>query len=129
MISVKVMEPQFEGQTKTKLGNKEVSGAVDKLVGEMLTNFLEEHPNEAKMIVQKVLLAARARVAAKKARERVQRKGSMSSMGLPGKLSDCSETDPEVCEIFLVEEILQGVRPNKVATVTSRQSFRFVVRS
>lgn len=103
VISVKVMEPQFEGQTKTKLGNKEVSGAVDKIVGEMLTNFLEEHPNEAKIIVQKVLLAARARVAAKKAREMVQRKGSMSSMGLPGKLSDCSETDPEVCEIFLVE--------------------------
>jgi DNA gyrase subunit B len=90
VVSVKVMEPQFEGQTKTKLGNKEVSGAVDKLVGEMLTNFLEEHPNEAKMIVQKVLLAARARVAAKKAREMVQRKGTMSSMGLPGKLSDCS---------------------------------------
>ena len=103
VISVKVMEPQFEGQTKTKLGNKEVSGAVDKLVGEMLTNFLEEHPNEAKLIVQKVLLAAKARVAAKKAREMVQRKGSMSSMGLPGKLSDCSETDPTMCEIFLVE--------------------------
>jgi DNA gyrase subunit B len=103
VVSVKVMEPQFEGQTKTKLGNKEVSGAVDKLVGEMLTNFLEEHPNEAKMIVQKVLLAARARVAAKKAREMVQRKGTMSSMGLPGKLSDCSETDAQVCEIFLVE--------------------------
>ena len=103
VISVKVMEPQFEGQTKTKLGNKEVSGAVDKLVGEMLTVFLEEHPAEAKIIVQKVLLAAKARVAAKKAREMVQRKGTMSSMGLPGKLSDCSETDPEVCEIFLVE--------------------------
>ena len=103
VISVKVMEPQFEGQTKTKLGNKEVSGAVDKLVGEMLTVFLEEHPGEAKIIVQKVLLAAKARVAAKKAREMVQRKGTMSSMGLPGKLSDCSETDPEVCEIFLVE--------------------------
>jgi DNA gyrase subunit B len=103
VVSVKVMEPQFEGQTKTKLGNKEVSGAVDKLVGEMLTNFLEEHPNEAKMIVQKVLLAARARVAAKKAREMVQRKGTMSSMGLPGKLSDCSETDAQVCDIFLVE--------------------------
>jgi DNA gyrase subunit B len=103
VVSVKVMEPQFEGQTKTKLGNKEVSGAVDKLVGEMLTNFLEEHPNEAKMIVQKVLLAARARVAAKKAREMFQRKGTMSSMGLPGKLSDCSETDAQVCEIFLVE--------------------------
>jgi len=103
VISVKVMEPQFEGQTKTKLGNKEVSGAVDKLVGEMLTAFLEEHPSQAKIIVQKVLLAAKARVAAKKAREMVQRKGTMSSMGLPGKLSDCSETDPEVCEIFLVE--------------------------
>ena len=103
VVSVKVMEPQFEGQTKTKLGNREVAGAVDKLVGEMLTNFLEEHPAEARIIVEKVLLAARARVAAKKAREMVQRKGTMSSMGLPGKLSDCSETDPEVCEIFLVE--------------------------
>ncbi len=103
VISVKVMEPQFEGQTKTKLGNSEVSGAVDQLVGEMLTNFLEENPNEAKMIVQKVILAARARVAARKAREMVQRKTVMSSTGLPGKLSDCSETDPQKCEIFLVE--------------------------
>ncbi|MDR9374197.1 MAG: DNA topoisomerase (ATP-hydrolyzing) subunit B [Schleiferiaceae bacterium] len=103
VISVKVMEPQFEGQTKTKLGNKEVSGAVDQLVGEMLSNYLEEHPNEARMIVQKVVLAAKARVAAKKAREMVQRKTVMSSTGLPGKLSDCSETDPSVCEIFLVE--------------------------
>ncbi|KAB2809752.1 DNA topoisomerase (ATP-hydrolyzing) subunit B [Phaeocystidibacter luteus] len=103
VISVKVMEPQFEGQTKTKLGNSEVSGAVDQLVGEMLTNFLEENPNEAKMIVQKVILAARARVAARKAREMVQRKTVMSSTGLPGKLSDCSETDPHKCEIFLVE--------------------------
>ncbi len=103
VISVKVMEPQFEGQTKTKLGNKEVSGAVDQLVGEMLTNYLEENPNEAKMLVQKVILAAKARVAAKKAREMVQRKTVMSSTGLPGKLSDCSETDPSVCEIFLVE--------------------------
>jgi DNA gyrase subunit B len=103
VISVKVMEPQFEGQTKTKLGNKEVSGAVDQLVGEMLTNYLEENPNQAKMLVQKVVLAAKARVAAKKAREMVQRKTVMSSTGLPGKLSDCSETDPSVCEIFLVE--------------------------
>ncbi len=103
VISVKVMEPQFEGQTKTKLGNSEVSGAVDQLVGEMLTNFLEENPNEAKMIVQKVILAARARVAARKAREMVQRKTVMSSTGLPGKLSDCAETDPQQCEIFLVE--------------------------
>ncbi len=103
VISVKVMEPQFEGQTKTKLGNSEVSGAVDQLVGEMLSHFLEENPNLAKGIVQKVLLAARARIAARKAREMVQRKDVLSSTGLPGKLSDCSETDPFVCEIFLVE--------------------------
>ncbi len=103
VISVKVMEPQFEGQTKTKLGNSEVSGAVDQLVGEMLSNYLEENPNEAKTIVQKVILAAKARVAAKKAREMVQRKTVMGGTSLPGKLSDCSETDPEVCEIFLVE--------------------------
>ena len=103
VISVKVMEPQFEGQTKTKLGNNEVSGAVDQLVGEMLTNFLEENPNEAKMIVQKVILAAKARIAARKAREMVQRKNVLSGSGLPGKLSDCSETDPAQCEIFLVE--------------------------
>lgn len=103
VISVKVMEPQFEGQTKTKLGNKEVSGAVDQLVGEMLTNYLEENPNEARIIVQKVILAAKARVAAKKAREMVQRKTVMGGTSLPGKLSDCSETDPAICEIFLVE--------------------------
>ena len=103
VISVKVMEPQFEGQTKTKLGNSEVSGAVDQLVGEMLSNYLEENPNEARTIVQKVILAAKARVAAKKAREMVQRKTVMSGTSLPGKLSDCSETDPEICEIFLVE--------------------------
>ncbi|GAB5556506.1 MAG: DNA topoisomerase (ATP-hydrolyzing) subunit B [Schleiferiaceae bacterium] len=103
VVSVKVMEPQFEGQTKTKLGNREVSGAVDQLVGEMLTNYLEEHPNEAKTIVQKVVLAARARVAARKAREMVQRKNVMSGSGLPGKLSDCSSTDAAECEIFLVE--------------------------
>ena len=103
VISVKVMEPQFEGQTKTKLGNNEVAGAVDQLVGEMLTNFLEENPNDAKIIVQKVLLAAKARVAARKAREMVQRKSVMGGAGLPGKLSDCAETDPAICEIFLVE--------------------------
>ena len=103
VISVKVMEPQFEGQTKTKLGNSEVSGAVDQLVGEMMTNFLEENPDAAKTIVQKVILAAKARVAAKKAREMVQRKTVMGGSGLPGKLSDCSETDPAICEIFLVE--------------------------
>ncbi len=103
VISVKVMEPQFEGQTKTKLGNSEVSGAVDKIVGEMLTNFLEENPNEAKIIVQKVVLAAKARQAAKKARELVQRKSPMGGSGLPGKLSDCSSKDPEISELFLVE--------------------------
>mgnify|MGYP006289587229 CR=1 FL=1 len=103
VISVKVMEPQFEGQTKTKLGNSEVSGAVDQLVGEMLSNYLEENPNQAKMIVQKVVMAAKARIAARKAREMVQRKTVMGGTGLPGKLSDCTETDPSVCEIFLVE--------------------------
>ncbi|MCC2590164.1 DNA topoisomerase (ATP-hydrolyzing) subunit B [Chryseobacterium sp. MFBS3-17] len=103
IISVKVMEPQFEGQTKTKLGNSEVSGAVDKIVGEMLTNFLEENPNEAKQIVQKVVLAAKARQAAKKARELVQRKSPMGGAGLPGKLADCSSKDPAISELFLVE--------------------------
>lgn len=103
VISVKVMEPQFEGQTKTKLGNSEVSGAVDKIVGEMLSNFLEENPTEAKQIVQKVVLAAKARQAAKKAREMVQRKSPMGGSGLPGKLSDCSSKDPVISEIFLVE--------------------------
>ena len=103
VISVKVMEPQFEGQTKTKLGNKEVTGAVDQAVGEMLNNYLEENPSMAKQIVQKVLLAAQARNAARKAREMVQRKNVLSGSGLPGKLADCSDKDPEKCEIFLVE--------------------------
>lgn len=103
VISVKVMEPQFEGQTKTKLGNSEVSGAVDKIVGEMLSNYLEEHPNEAKTIVEKVILAAKARQAAKKAREMVQRKNPMGGSGLPGKLADCSSKDPAESEIYLVE--------------------------
>ena len=103
VISVKVAEPQFEGQTKTKLGNSDVSGAVDSAVGEMLENFLEENPKLAKVIVDKVVLAAQARAAARKARDMVQRKGAMSGMGLPGKLSDCSKTDPSICEIFLVE--------------------------
>jgi DNA gyrase subunit B len=103
IVSVKVAEPQFEGQTKTKLGNREVSSAVSQAVSETLNNFLEENPNDAKIIVQKVVLAAQARHAARKARELVQRKTVMSIGGLPGKLSDCSETDPEKCEIFLVE--------------------------
>ena len=103
IISVKVMEPQFEGQTKTKLGNSEVMGAVDQLVSELLTNYLEEHPREAKTIVNKVILAATARHAARKARELVQRKNVLSGSGLPGKLADCSEKDPALCEIYLVE--------------------------
>ncbi len=103
IISVKVAEPQFEGQTKTKLGNRDVSSAVSQAVSEMLTNYLEENPDDAKIIVQKVILAAQARHAAAKAREMVQRKTVMSGGGLPGKLSDCAWSDPEKCEIFLVE--------------------------
>ena len=103
IISVKVAEPQFEGQTKTKLGNREVSSSVSQAVSEMLTDYLEEHPDDAKTIVQKVILAAQARHAAQKAREMVQRKTVMSIGGLPGKLSDCSEQDPAKCEVFLVE--------------------------
>ena len=103
IISVKVAEPQFEGQTKTKLGNKEVSSCVSQAVSEMLRDYLEEHPDDAKIIVQKVILAAQARHAAQKAREMVQRKSVMSVGGLPGKLSDCSEQDPAKCEVFLVE--------------------------
>ncbi|MCL1937374.1 MAG: DNA topoisomerase (ATP-hydrolyzing) subunit B [Candidatus Azobacteroides sp.] len=103
VISIKVQEPQFEGQTKTKLGNNEVTGAVDQAVGEALGNYLEEHPKEAKIIVDKVILAATARNAARNAREMVQRKSPLSGGGLPGKLADCSDKDPEKCEIFLVE--------------------------
>ena len=103
VISVKVAEPQFEGQTKTKLGNNEVSGAVNQAVGEALTYYLEEHPKEAKVIVDKVVLAATARIAARKARESVQRKSPMGGGGLPGKLADCSSHNPEECELFLVE--------------------------
>ena len=103
VISVKVAEPQFEGQTKTKLGNTEVSGAVDVAVGEILGQYLEENPREAKTIVQKVIIAAQARAAARKARELVQRKTVMSGSGLPGKLADCSSNDPALCEIFFVE--------------------------
>ena len=103
VISVKVAEPQFEGQTKTKLGNNEVMGAVDQAVGEVLAYYLEEHPKEAKTIVDKVILAATARHAARKAREMVQRRSPMSGGGLPGKLADCSDKDPSKCELFLVE--------------------------
>jgi DNA gyrase subunit B len=103
IISVKVAEPQFEGQTKTKLGNSDVMGAVDTAVGEALQNYLEEHPREARLIVNKVILAAQARHAARKAREMVQRKNVLSGTGLPGKLADCSSTDPGICELYLVE--------------------------
>lgn len=103
IISVKVPEPQFEGQTKTKLGNSEVSGVVQTTVARVLEAYLEEHPRESKNIISKVILAAQARVAAKKAREMVQRKTVLSGSGLPGKLADCSERDPEKCELFLVE--------------------------
>ncbi|MEZ4972159.1 MAG: DNA topoisomerase (ATP-hydrolyzing) subunit B [Cyclobacteriaceae bacterium] len=103
VISVKVQEPQFEGQTKTKLGNSEAMGAVDTAVGEMLQTFLEENPREAKQIVNKVILAAQARIAARKAREMVQRKNVLTGTGLPGKLADCASTDPSICELYLVE--------------------------
>jgi DNA gyrase subunit B len=103
VISVKVAEPQFEGQTKTKLGNSDAMGAVDQAVGEVLQTYLEEHPKEAKLIVSKVILAAQARHAARKAREMVQRKNVLSGTGLPGKLADCSDSDPSVCELYLVE--------------------------
>src|SRR5690554_1436566 len=103
VLSVKVAEPQFEGQTKTKLGNSEVIGAVDQATGEALRNYLEEHPKEARVIVEKVILAATARQAARKAREMVQRKSPLSGAGLPGKLADCSSKDPSLSEIFLVE--------------------------
>jgi DNA gyrase subunit B len=103
VLSVKVQEPQFEGQTKTKLGNSEISASVDQAVSEMLANYLEEHPREAKIIVNKVILAATARHAARKARELVQRKSILTGGGLPGKLADCSEKDPGLCEVFFVE--------------------------
>lgn len=103
VISVKVQEPQFEGQTKTKLGNNEAMGYVDQAVGEALQNFLEENPKEAKLIVNKVILAAQARIAARKAREMVQRKNVLTGTGLPGKLADCASSDPSICELYLVE--------------------------
>jgi DNA gyrase subunit B len=103
VISVKVQEPQFEGQTKTKLGNSDVMGAVDTAVGDLLNTYLEEHPKEAKIIVSKVILAAQARIAARKAREMVQRKNVLSGTGLPGKLADCADSDPAACELYLVE--------------------------
>ena len=112
IVSVKVQEPQFEGQTKTKLGNREVTAPVSQAVSEMLSNYLEENPEDAKQIVQKVILAATARHAAAKAREMVQRKNPMGGAGL-GKLSDCASKDPTECEVYLVEGILLEELQNK----------------
>ena len=120
IISVKVAEPQFEGQTKTKLGNTEVGTAVAQAVSTVLANYLEEHPKDARAIVDKVILAATARHAARKARELVQRKTVLSGSGLPGKLADCSDNNAENCEIFLVEGDSAGVRPNKDGIVVFR---------
>ena len=128
VISIKVAEPQFEGQTKTKLGNNEVMGAVDQAVGEALSYYLEEHPKEAKMIVDKVILAAQARVAARKARESVQRKSPMSGGGMPGKLADCSSKTRKNANCSSSRVTLQAVLPNKDVTVLSKLSCRFAVR-
>ena len=116
VVSVKVAEPQFEGQTKTKLGNSEISLPVDQAVSEMLANYLEENPRSARAIVNKVILAAQARHAARKARELVQRKNVLSGAGLPGKLADCSEKDASLCELFLVEGDSAGVQPSRDVT-------------
>lgn len=129
VISIKVAEPQFEGQTKTKLGNNEVMGAVDQAVGEALTYYLEEHPKEAKLIVDKVILAAQARIAARKARESVQRKSPMSGGGMPGKLADCSSKDPEECELFLVEGDSAGGSAKQGRNRAFKLSCRFAVDS
>ncbi len=128
VISIKVQEPQFEGQTKTKLGNSEVMGFVDTAVSTALSNYLEENPRDAKIIVQKVILAAQARHAARKARELVQRKGVLSGSGLPGKLADCSDKDPWLLKSTLLRVILQVERPNRAVTGISRQYFPCVAK-
>ena len=123
IVSVKVAEPQFEGQTKTKLGNRDVTSAVSQSVSEMLESYLEENPNDAKIIVQKVILAAQARHAARKAREMVQRKTVLTGGGLQGKLSDCSEQDPLLMKFFLLRETLLVVQLNKAGAGNFRLFF------
>ena len=129
IISVKVPEPQFEGQTKTKLGNNEVMGVVDTTVSAVLDAYLEENPRDAKNIIQKVILAAQARAAARKASEMVQRKSVLSGGGLPGKLADCSERDPERCELYLVEGDSAGGTAKQGRDEASRLFFHCGVRS
>lgn len=129
IISVKIHDPQFEGQTKTKLGNGEVEGIVASIVNEGLAEFFEENPSEARKIVDKCVTAARAREAARKARDLARRKGALDTQSLPGKLADCSETDPSICELYLVEGTRRAAPPSRRATEGSRRSSRFAASS
>ena len=129
IVSVKLAEPQFEGQTKGKLGNAEVAGAVQTVVNEALGAFLEENPQTARRIIEKCLTAARAREAARKARELVQRKGGLESFSLPGKLADCSERDPARASSTSSRATRPAVRPSRAATAASRRSCRCAARS
>lgn len=128
IISVKIEDPQFEGQTKQKLGNSEARGAVDNIVRTQLEIFLEQNPSVAKMIIEKSVMAQRAREAARKARDLTRRKSALEGMSLPGKLADCSDKDPSKCEIYIVEEIPPAVLQRQPETVQLRQSCHFVVR-
>lgn len=129
IISVKIEEPQFEGQTKQKLGNSEARGAVDAVVSRTLEIFLEQNPSVAKTIVDKSVLAQRARDAARKARDLTRRKSALEGLSLPGKLADCTDKDPKNCEIYIVEGILPAVLPRQREAVQPRRSCRFVERS
>ena len=130
IISVKLREPQFEGQTKTKLGNPSIKGVVETAMNSMLVEFLEEHPNDAQAIITKVVEAARARQAARKARDLTRRKTALDTTRLPGKLADCSITDPAQCELYLVEgDTRRRHRPSTRATASSRRSCRCAARS
>lgn len=128
IVSIKIPEPQFEGQTKQKLGNSEARGAVDSVVSEQLTYFLEQNPNVAKIICEKAVLAQRAREAARKARDLTRRKSALDGMSLPGKLADCSDKDPKNCEIYIVEEILRAVQRKQQEVVQRRPFFHCVER-